>query len=503
MPEQVADFFPALLHSFLNRGLRSSVLFLAVLIFFLNLHSVPLLANKFVFPDNFPQELRQQHKKAFTQTEILDFWHTAGQYFNEQGDFSNAILAAEELKDYAIRFRQPRFEAGAYEVMGQAYDYLGQLSLAVNYHLKALNIREKIGRKPPIAFSLSHMGDIYSQLKSYRKAEDYFQRALKLFKESDYSFEAAEVEYNLAIMLGNQGRNLDALELYNSCLRGFVEANDSVLIAMALEAIGTDLTNLKDFDSAEVYYLRALEIRNQIHSLVELSRSYTSLCNFYSVRGDLKKGRFFGQKAVEINQKLNIKERLVMDYGNLSEIEEAAGNFSEALRLLKIENNLRDTLKNQNIQEEIALQSIGFELHKIQYLDSLKKAESEKRYQEKVQREEDANNRKARIQYLGIFIFISLLLGGIFLIRRISLPVIWLEGGIFFTALLLFEFLYLILDPWVELVSRGTPIYKFGINLILGLLVFYAHNMLEINLKRRLIREDKTVVPPEDLREEE
>ena len=36
------------------------------------------------------------------------------------------------------------------------------------------------------------------------------------------------------------------------------------------------------------------------------------------------------------------------------------------------------------------------------------------------------------------------LLAATFLIKRVALPVIWLEGGIFFTAILLFEFLLLV-----------------------------------------------------------
>lgn len=502
MHEQAVDGFPVSPHSFLNRGLHTSLLNFAVFIFFLNLNAVPLLANKFVFPDNFPKELRQQHKKAFTQTEILDFWHTAGQYFNEQGDFSNAILAAEELKDYAIRFRQPRFEAGAYEVMGQAYDYLGQLSKAVDFHLRALRIRERLGRKIPIAFSLSQMGDIYSQLKSYKKAEDYWARSLEIFRVEGKLFESAEIEYNLGILFREQGDFLKALNIHNQCLKGFLTVDDTLSIGTAFSAIGTDFFYQNRFDSSLHYHLKALDFRLFTGNELEISLSYSDLCLAYTKTKDFRKAKYYGNLALALHQKLSIPELIQTDYGNLSGVMEATSEYDKALYYLKLENNIRDSLRSQNIQEEIAQQSIGFELHKIQYLDSLKKAESEKRYQEKVQREEDANNRKARIQYLGIFIFISLLLGGIFLVRRISLPVIWLEGGIFFTALLLFEFLYLILDPWVELVSRGTPIYKFGINLILGLLVFYAHNMLEVNLKRRLIREDETAVPPEHLREE-
>lgn len=459
-----------------------------ILIFVFIVPVTALATSDFVFPKNFPQALKKQQKAAFTKQEILDFWYDASQYFIDEGDFSNAIKAAEELKVYALQYKEPRFEAGAYEVMGQAYDYLGQLSLAVNYHLKALNIREKLGRKIPIAFSLSQMGDIYSQLDSYLKAEDYFKKALKLFRESGYSFEVAELEYNLATIYSKLNRNADALLLHKSSLVGFASAQYQVGIATAYSAIGTDFLNLLELDSALYYQLLSLKLREQIGQVLEISLSYSDLCLTYTKAKRYKQALKYGLKALRLNKKLGIPERLLIDYGNLSEVFDSIGDYKQAYYFLFLEKKLSDSLSSQSIQEEIANQSIGFELQKIRYLDSLKKAEDERLQKEQEKLELEAGNRQARLQYLGIFIFISLLLGTVFLIRRISLPVIWLEGGIFFTALLLFEFLYLILDPWVEEVSDGTPVYKFGINLVLGLMVFYAHNLLEVNLKRRLIR---------------
>jgi hypothetical protein len=55
----------------------------------------------------------------------------------------------------------------------------------------------------------------------------------------------------------------------------------------------------------------------------------------------------------------------------------------------------------------------------------------------------------------------------------------------------MFEFLYLILDPWVEEISDGIPVYKFGINLLIGFAVFYAHSFLEKTMKKKLLPEVK------------
>ena len=271
--------------------------FLTILLpfLFLILSYLPAFSADFVFPKDFPEELRRQHKNAFTHTEILDFWYNAVQYFNNQGDFLNAINASVELKDYAIRFRQPRFEAGAYEGMGQAYDYLGQLSKAVDFHLRALRIRERLGRKIPIAFSLSQMGDIYSQLKSYKKAEDYFQKSLQIFRSEGYQFEAAEVEYNLGVLFRDQGLYDRALKNHMLSLKGFMLVTDTISIGSAFSAIGTDFFYHNKFDSSLHYHLKALDFRLLSGNELEIALSYSDLCLAYTKTKDFKKAKYFAK----------------------------------------------------------------------------------------------------------------------------------------------------------------------------------------------------------------
>jgi tetratricopeptide (TPR) repeat protein len=468
---------------------RIIIRILKPLVFLLSLFILtnPSKADGFVFPADFPKELRQQHQQAFTKTEILDAWHSTCLYFLEKADFANTINAGNELKEYAVMFRQPKYEAGAYEVQGMAYEYLGQLAKAVEYHLKSLQIRERLGRKKPIALSLSHMGDVYAQLKSYDKAVDYLTKALKIFKAEGDVNEAAEVENNLGNIMRIQGKYLQALKVFQSSLKGFQKSSNDMGVANAFSAIGSTYMQLNLLDSALVYHNSALMLREGLNLDMEISSSFSDLCLLYLKRRDFAKARFYGERAKEMDKELGILEGLQADYGNLSEVDEGLGNYKSALTLLKLENTVRDSLNNQTAQEEIARQSLGFEIQKQQYRDSLIKAEEFRKIELKRKLDEKAQFRKSTLQYTGIFLFIMALLAVTFLIRRIQLPVIWLEGGIFFTALLLFEFLLLILDPVVELYSGGAPVYKFGMNLVLGLLVFYAHSFFESKMKESLL----------------
>jgi tetratricopeptide (TPR) repeat protein len=464
------------------RMLRSLFLLLSFII-----STNPSKADGFVFPADFPKELRQQHQQAFTKTEILDAWHSTSLYFLEKADFANTISAGDELRDYAKMFRQPKYEAGAYEVQGMAYEYLGQLAKAVQYHLKSLQIRERLGRKKPIALSLSHMGDVYAQLKSYDKAVDYVTKALEIFKAEGDDSEAAEVEYNLGIINLQQMKFTSSLKIFRSCIYKFRRNNNNLRLSNSYYSIGMNFLNLKQLDSALYYHKLALKNRELNGAEIELGDSYAALCNLYLEKKEFKLAKIFGEKSFQLSEKYGVLESMEVDLDNLSDVHAAIGNFSKALSLLKMKNKIRDSLNNQNIHEEIALQNLSFDIQKQQYRDSLIKAENFHKQELRRKLDEKEQFRKSILQYTGIFLFIMGLLAATFLIRRIQLPVIWLEGGIFFTALLLFEFLLLILDPLVDSISKGAPVYKFSMNLLLGLLVFYAHSFFESRLKQRLI----------------
>jgi cation transport ATPase len=199
----------------------------------------------------------------------------------------------------------------------------------------------------------------------------------------------------------------------------------------------------------------------------------------------------YANKAIKLDYQLQSREGLRDDFQTMSEIQAYLKNYKSALYYFKKFVSMSDSLVNQESREKIANYMVQFEFQKQQYSDSLKKAEEKKREGLKMELEEKELQRLMNIQYSGIVIFVMVVLGSIFLLRRVQLPTIWIEGFIFFSALLVFEFLYLFLDPYIEKFSGKMPIYKFTINMGLAIAVFYAHSFFEALLKTKLIKEGK------------
>ncbi len=95
-------------------------------------------------------------------------------------------------------------------------------------------------------------------------------------------------------------------------------------------------------------------------------------------------------------------------------------------------------------------------------------------------------NRRNLLQYSGALIFIVCLLIAITFSGKLNIPVRFVEGIIFFTFLLLFEFILVYLDHFIENLTGGEPAYKLLINAGLAALFFPLHSLAETKMKQRL-----------------
>jgi len=74
------------------------------------------------------------------------------------------------------------------------------------------------------------------------------------------------------------------------------------------------------------------------------------------------------------------------------------------------------------------------------------------------------------------------------MLGNLSLPIIVDEGLIFFSFLILFEFILVLGDPYVDTWTGGAPGLKLLINASVAAFIFPLHTFFEATLKGRLVR---------------
>ncbi|MBL4656895.1 MAG: hypothetical protein JKX73_02765 [Flavobacteriales bacterium] len=158
-----------------------------------------------------------------------------------------------------------------------------------------------------------------------------------------------------------------------------------------------------------------------------------------------------------------------------------------ALEMYELHIQMRDSIKNEETQKATIRQQTKYEFEKVQ----LVKEQNEK---DKERIEAEATGRRDNLQYSVILIAILVLFGGVLALGFINVSERMAEGIIFFSFLILFEFLLVLADPYIEGWSSGAPGIKLLFNSGIAALIFPAHAFFEGKLKGRLVAKGKTAL---------
>jgi len=134
--------------------------------------------------------------------------------------------------------------------------------------------------------------------------------------------------------------------------------------------------------------------------------------------------------------------------------------------------------------DSIFNESNAAEIGRLEARHEIENAQQEEhaRAQAEAQQLADETQRRNNLQYLGIMAILAMLMLGLRFLRHTRLPN-WLANGLVFTAfLMLFEFISILADPWVEAYTGGVPLPKLAINLLMAGLFTPLHGWLQRRL---------------------
>ncbi|MBL4715747.1 MAG: hypothetical protein JKX95_03850, partial [Bacteroidia bacterium] len=100
----------------------------------------------------------------------------------------------------------------------------------------------------------------------------------------------------------------------------------------------------------------------------------------------------------------------------------------------------------------------------------------------------EATSRRDNLQYSAIFIGILILFGGILMLGFVKVRPQDVEGIIFISFLILFEFVLVLADPHIEQYTGGAPGYKLIFNAGIAGMMFPLHQFFGGKLKKRVIK---------------
>ena len=354
----------------------------------------------------------------------------------------------------------------SYLGLGVCFKSIGNIEEGMKYYNKAMN-KSILSNNYSLNNILLSIGNIHAEIGEYQKAIKYYSDALKLEQPKN---EKILIIYNL----GAAYQMLEQYEKANSFL------NESYELALAFKDVYSQfyatsglVNNYIDL-CQEKKSFQFLEIEKKISH--EIGYNYYKAAYFYDYARfndkflKLKKEEilFNFERAFALFEKDSAFTDLIDVSTDLQIFCEKNKFYEKAIFYSKKFNYYNSKIINDDTKEKLISLKVQFEIEK----NNIKK---EQQLKEKIRIENDAAQKKSKLQYTIILLAIILIFIITIFSGKLQLKPIYVNGLIFISFLIFFESLVIFTEDYFNFLNQNEPLKKLSFNFCLALLIFPFH----------------------------
>ncbi len=243
-------------------------------------------------------------------------------------------------------------EASAFSNIGVIYKHLNVYPKALSNMQEAAHIFNEIGH-PNGLYIYVNMAVIYSELKNFNKALEYYTAARQLSqKRNDRKIEAYSV-FNTATLLIDQNKLEEGLAYMDTALVASNEINDKLMVARIYGNMGEAHGKLGNNAKSISLLTTALSLNDSIGNRKSRTLNLLNLGDIYFKTGKLPLAYKYGLMAYQEGKLLDIIDAQRDAAHNLSAYFERTGNADSALFYYKQYILFRDSIDNEQNRQQI------------------------------------------------------------------------------------------------------------------------------------------------------
>ena len=380
--------------------------------------------------------------------------------------YLNALRIAEDLKKEESRHELMR---NCYLYLATFYSGIEDYDKAIDYYTLAYKKLDFLKQKNvpyQRAIDMNSLGNLFAYKKNYDIAISYFERSIAT--ADSLKFPTLKIPGYISLL--NQYLRIDQPEKALQYMSSEAGTNLKKYLSsfgftgIIDQAYAVIYTQMKSYDSAGIYFNKAIPYFEQNTSENNKIGFYRQLAGFYKRMGDNKKAIEYYQKVKTMSDKNGLLEYSEAAAQNLDTLYNRIGNYQLASQYNGIYYQYKDSIEKLNKEKELAQVEASDEQYR---QEKLKEEEAEK------------TRRKNNIQYLAITIgiaalFVILVIFGMF---KVSANTIKLIG--FFAFIMFFEFIFLIFKKNIYSITHGEPLKDLAFMIALAALLVPLHHWLE------------------------
>ncbi len=264
---------------------------------------------------------------------------------NKCVEYLNQAFAIAKKSDYK------KYISEISNQLGRNYYYLGDYKRAVKNFLISLEANESLKDEVGIASCLNNIGSIYIGQEDYGKALEYHLKALNLRQENFKK--GLGDENDIAMSYGNIGQayfylnNLvKAMEYYNKSLKISENIGNKERVALMLNNIGSIYGQQKDYENALLYYTRSLQIQRQLNDKQNVAMALNNIASVYLAKLDYVNAIKLFNQGLDLSKQNGYLDDLKTSYEGLNSCYVGLNDYKNAHTYLSLFHSIKDSIYN-------------------------------------------------------------------------------------------------------------------------------------------------------------
>ncbi len=376
-----------------------------------------------------------------------------------------ALIAARKAK-------QKKLEGEAYYLLGGNYWIMGNYPMALGSELQSLQIFENLNDSAALADDYRAMASIYRDQDDYSHAIFYADKCKAIAGNNILT----DI-YTIIGSIYEKFDRLDSAKYYLKLANDYdISVNGKTRYGYIPLIFGNIYYKQHDFPVAVRYYREGIKLFEDQKVLKDLMEGYSGIARVYRDMSQSDSSIFYSMKALNIGKSTPFLLSMLDASSMLSHIYRVRKNFDSTMKYTDLSMTIKDTLYNQQKAREF--QSLVFreQMREQEIEESRAKAEAE---------------RKENLQMLGIGAFIPVFFIVLLIISRRRLKPGVIDFMVLLGLLLFFEFISLLIHPWLESWTHHSPILLLLMLVLIASFLVPSHHRLEEWLKEALAKSQR------------
>lgn len=382
-----------------------------------------------------------------------------------------ALILARQAYYLSINSGYKKGESGALRQMSSAYKNLGNFPKSLEYSLEQLKLEEASGTPSSLAITYLSLASLYDDSRDFEKALMYAKKADELITKNRLGVYAPYCMLNLGDIYEKKNM-LDSAIIYTKrCLNISMQAGNTLLIGTALNNLGNIYGKMGNYPEALENYYAGIPYEMGSNNFLTYVETTLGMAGVFEKTGQMDSAFFYGKKAFDIATEKRLTVRAMNASSFLSKLYKKGRNIDSAFAYQEIMAGLKDSVESAD---------------RIRELQNISSAEQSRQAEIAQKKLEEIQERKKKLQLLllgimiPVFFFLSIFISR----KKVHTKLIEFMGIV--SVLLFFEYITLLLHPFIAEKTHHNPFYEIIILMAIAAIISPTHHRIEHWLLKKL-----------------